>query len=454
MKKISLILAGALCLYPSFAHADDDVIAEDITLDQQAVNEADVDQAIKELAADDASVENIIKEAEAIQAGTSSTVEAKAVIPAQEPLAQEPEKASPKKKKSFWDNILSVFKVKEEKSRTCEAAFSEMVKQETTSIDFSNTTDFAQNGDKFMTEYYKKLKETNSFGTHSQNLYINLSNINNPEAIIAFAKKWSDVCDKDGKTVLWNVSGNKDLGDGIADAINLAKVYSLNFANTSVTDITITKIASVLDIQSAGNLVCVDLSGTKVSKEGVATLKAAFQKAKVEREIKTPGKYCHLAGEDHSGVIYDEVPAIFKPKAKKARKAKANLNIAPVVPVVEAPSVEETIAEVPDVDVPEANVSEDVSQDLEIAQVTEEVSAAVEASVVEDGAESESAAVVAEPSEPAIDIPENTDDQIKEVLEEANNLIAQAEQEVATGNASQEAPAEEVDLADIAEAVS
>lgn len=216
--------------------------------------------------------------------------------------------SSSKTSKSLWNDVLKLFKV-EEPSRTSDEALSTMLKNQNVVIDFSNVTDFDQNGDAKMSEYWQQLVSTDSFGTKSPNIYVNLSNTG---VSVEFISKWSAEFKKAGKTVIWNLSDNKNLGDNVIDAIDIPSVYSLNLCGTSVTDVGLAKVAASLETNGICNLVCIHLSDSGVTESGVASLKVAIQKAVESWRIKNPGKELKLQGSDGSGVIYEKIPSLPK----------------------------------------------------------------------------------------------------------------------------------------------
>lgn len=236
-------------------------------------------------------------------------------------------KADDGKQTSFFDQ----FKVSEQAPRTCQAALDEMIKNGTVTIDLSYTTDFAENGDATFSACYNKLKETNSFGTNSSNLYINLSKTNvTPE----FIAKWSAEFKKDKKTVLWNLSDNPNLSDSVIDSIaDLSNVCSLNLANTGVTDTGIAKLSSLIETGGLKTISLITLSGTKATDQAVSTLRDAFKKALDTWQTANAGKTYPLEGE--GGVTFNKpfVPQDFKIETKVPGQAEP----ATVAPVTATP---------------------------------------------------------------------------------------------------------------------
>jgi hypothetical protein len=254
------------------------------------------------------------------------------------------------KKRSWWDAILNLFKIKEEK-RTAEQAFDNMVENQNVVIDFSNVTDFAQNGDAKMAEYYQKLIATKSFGTKSPNLYVNLSNTG---VTLEFVSKWATQFKKDNKSVIWNLSDNKNLDDNVIDALDFSSVYSLNLSGTSVSDTGIAKISAILETSGIGKLVCIHLSGTKVTDTGINSLKSSIQKAVELWKTQNPGKEYKLQGDAGSGVVFEKIPEFPKNKKIESKSSqpttgKVTGNTAPAIPAIpEIPEVApQTLAATP-----------------------------------------------------------------------------------------------------------
>lgn len=365
MKQFIPILAGALLVFVSFVNAEEVASSEAVQTEQQpsatqtideankvleeltqtetpnvGENAAEAEPAASQVASETTTAQNAASTLTSVNPVTSqatpvlgtdnsATNQAAPALGAvdpdasNQPVVQNNPQQAQSKKPSIWDKFLNLFKASEPKARTCEEAFNEM---EGISINFANTTDFAISGDKYMDLRYQKIKDTNAFNTRSSNLYIDISNLNVESSVItAFIGKWSKIFSQDKKTVLWNLSENKSLGDDVIDNIDLSNTYSLNLANTSVSDLTVTKIVSILSIQNNGMPVCINLSGTKVSDAAIESLKAALQKAKTEFESKNPGKVYSLEGENNSGVIFKKLPNFLKPALKKPIPVQSNL---------------------------------------------------------------------------------------------------------------------------------
>ncbi|MDR1391392.1 MAG: hypothetical protein LBI95_03455 [Holosporales bacterium] len=244
---------------------------------------------------------------------------------------------SSESKASWWESILKFFKVSEEASRTCEQALAKMEKEKSISIDLSNTSDFEEKGDETMANYYAKLIETNAFGTHSKNLYINLAKTNASNACIS---KWMETFKKDGKIIVLNLSDNSNLGDDFLEALDFRLTYSINLANTEITDNGISKLISMLETNGIGKLVCINLSGTKVTEAGIESLKAAIQKAVEMWKTENPGKDYDLEGDNESGIIYNQIPNLEKVSTDQADSSPESLNNESSLSVIPEPNDE------------------------------------------------------------------------------------------------------------------
>lgn len=408
MKHLISILSGSLFACVSFVYAEESA-SENTNIEQQ-VSEAQVStegEISQELSTPDAT--NNVELPVQTTPETQNAVDVNNSTATEQPVASVPTtQVKTPEKISIWDKILNMFKVSEPKAKTCEEAFNKM---EGISVNFSNTSDFAENGDKYMDLYYQKIKQTNSFGTRSANLYIDISNLNvNSDVLLNFIGKWSKIFSEDKKTVLWNLSDNKSLEDNVIDSIDLSNMYSLNLSNTSITDLTVNKIISILNIQNTGKLVCVNLSGTKVSAAAVESLKAAFQKAKTDFESKNPGKTYDLEGDNNSGVIFNKLPGFLK-QSTKIPVSKTESITAPV-------SAEETSVEtqLPAVESPVAETT--AITETPISENNEETTSVTETTDTSSSAISEASANT------------TTNQEINDVLNEADKLIENAEQAV------------------------
>ena len=410
MNKIKLVIVGTLLAYTPIVNAGD-------------VNEVDV-AAGGEIAT---TMPDVVPTPATDTNATSATPQ----VPG----------AKATKKRSWWDAILNLFKVKDEK-RTAEQAFDDMVENQNVVIDFSNVTDFAQNGDAKMAEYYQKLIATKSFGTKSPNLYVNLSNTG---VTLEFVSKWAAQFKKDNKSVVWNLSDNKNLDDNVIDALDFASVYSLNLSGTSVSDTGIAKISAILETSGIGKLVCIHLSGSKVTDAGVNSLKSSIQKAVEIWKTKNPGREYKLQGESNSGVVFEKIPEFPKAKKKVGQTAEPIVaaSTVPAVPAIpEIPTAQEavspTLPTIPAND--EGNSVADIIPETDIPAAAPALEATVPTTspsdvdsmaVMNEGAEK----APATPSESTVEGAANT------ALSEADAVIESAT--AASAGASAEMPAVE-----------
>ena len=304
MKKIISLLSGTLCSLTFFVNAENAAVEAPAATTETQVSGQDQD------------VQNPETEAQATATAENGPAieENNTAVDPQENASDPDQKA--KKRGSWWDQILKFLKVDNVK-RTTGEAYNEMGNNQNVVIDFSNVTDFAQNGEAKMAEYYNKIKATKSFGSNSPNLYVNLSNTGVSNEFVA---KWAGEFAKDKKTVIWNLSDNPNLDDGVIDSLDLPSIRSLNLSGTSVSDAGITKIGAMLEANGIGQLVCVHLSGTKVTEAGVAALKNSTQKAVEVWKAKNPGKNYELKGQNNSGVEFEKIPTFPKHPGPRGKK--------------------------------------------------------------------------------------------------------------------------------------
>ena len=263
MERKIYIIVGAFCLEAFFANAGEisdnslnveTEIAEDVAVapETPAVPEVNIEAATTGEQGDIASTEvalagnettdlDVLSQSEEASAslGTTTSTTGNTLLGASQAANPSVSANTTKKaKSSLWDKVLKLFKIFDNKTRTCEQALEKMLKEKTVSVDFSNTSDFVQNGDAAMTSYYQTLVSTKSFGSNSPNLYVNLSKTGVTSEFIA---KWAAEFQKAKKLVLWNLSDNATIDDSVLDVIPLTDTYSLNLSNTGVTDAAVAK---------------------------------------------------------------------------------------------------------------------------------------------------------------------------------------------------------------------
>ncbi|MDR1034330.1 MAG: hypothetical protein LBL32_00075 [Holosporales bacterium] len=182
---------------------------------------------------------------------------------------------------------------------TCNNALKRAVGLSNNILNLSGVTDFPINGDATIRQYYQLLITTSSFGTHSTNIYIDLSKTGVTAANLAH---WTRIFGADGKVLVLNLSYNESISDEVIDVLDLQKTYYLNFASTSVTDAGLAKIVNSIMANGIGCLVCINLTDSNVTENGIETLRAAMRKAAAETETKD-GRRRVLSGTD--GVIWN-----------------------------------------------------------------------------------------------------------------------------------------------------
>ena len=161
----------------------------------------------------------------------------------------------------------------------------------------------------------------------------------------------------DKKTVIWNLSDNKNLDDSVVDALDFSSIYSLNLSGTSITDAGIARISATLETNGIGKLVCIHLSGSKVTDTGVASLKASMQKAVELWKTQNPGKDYKLQGADNSGVVFEKIPTLPN-KGVKKQQGGANQSSGSATSVSIPSPVAETSIPTTDTQVAQGTASE------------------------------------------------------------------------------------------------
>ncbi|MDR0942433.1 MAG: hypothetical protein LBM19_02345, partial [Holosporales bacterium] len=253
--------------------------------------------------------------------------------------------SQPSKDAKGKDFSFKQFKIPDA-SRTCDDAFKAFMQKRIPEIDLSNVSDFTTNGDGTIEAAYQKLVETKSFGASSPNLSIVLSNTG---VATEFISKWEETFKKDNKTVIWNLSYNKELGDDVIDALSdsLDNVYSLNLEHTSFTDAGIAKLATHIEQNGIGKLKCIFLTSAKVTQQGVDSLRTAIQTAVAAWETKNPGKKYELEG--NNGVVFEPTAYLSKATAtpktddmQTAISAKPETKTEPEINITAIPATTET----------------------------------------------------------------------------------------------------------------
>ncbi|MDR0640366.1 MAG: hypothetical protein LBF65_01365 [Holosporales bacterium] len=194
--------------------------------------------------------------------------------------------------------------------KTSQAALECTKTKQDSRIDFSGVTDW--NLEDFMQAYAAYI-ETNSFGTCSPNVAIDVSGTN---ITIDQAKEILATCINDGRIVVLTLSNNSHIGDEVIGGINLAHVASLNLRNTGFTDAGIALLVTAIGAQGLGQLRCVDVSGTKVTQEGVNSLRQAMRDQAIKQNIVLEGKDGVIAargGGMHLGTNHQHPPPVVQP---------------------------------------------------------------------------------------------------------------------------------------------
>ncbi|MDR3224376.1 MAG: hypothetical protein LBT03_02225 [Holosporales bacterium] len=170
-------------------------------------------------------------------------------------------------------------------------------------LDFGSVSDFQTNGDAAVAAILAKLNETNSYGTNSPNIYINLSNTGiNSSTLLNLATKLGD----NERDILLNVSYNGGIGDDAIDAIIsslLPNMFALNIAGTTVTDVGIRKLAACIEQNGLGKLRSINIKGTRITKPAAMALQMAYRNALGRWQAENPGQTLYIGGGIESDFI-------------------------------------------------------------------------------------------------------------------------------------------------------
>ncbi|MDR0695789.1 MAG: hypothetical protein LBF56_03425 [Holosporales bacterium] len=338
MKRIVSILTALLFAYvPSVIAGDEQVAAGQQPTDPSLSESAG--QAVV-AATTDADIAAVLSEAEALVASDESGAAAAAAQPDAPAAAEMPavtqevaatdgdeaavpvvaDTAKPKKHEQHGSkSAFESFKVPEEPVRTCDEACAKSMKDKNVISDFSNTSDFAENGVAGVTKCLAEIEKTQAYGTHSSNRYINVSNSNLSNELVKEVvnaivnnKKVHDAAHgkaatKDSQyTVLLNIAGNPSVGDGAVQAIGglLSAICCLNLAGTNISDSGIEQLIALINGAGIQHLNSINISNTRVTPAGAAKLKEAI----AAWLSSHPEAKCELGGD--GGVIYKERPAV------------------------------------------------------------------------------------------------------------------------------------------------
>ncbi|MDR3031335.1 MAG: hypothetical protein LBU35_03045 [Holosporales bacterium] len=218
-------------------------------------------------------------------------------------------------KKKISRSVFDQFKIPEQKQRTCQEALDQSIADGSGILDLSATTDFAQNGWAAIEAFLRKIKETNSFGTYSKNLSVDLSKTNVTPEILSMLMERAKL---DGLTLILNLYYNKTIGDETIDVIgSFSNIYSIILRGTNISDVGIAKFNAILEMSGIGVLHSVDVSETNVSPGGAKVLAEQMQKAIEAWKIQNPTSTYNIKG---AGVIYEESSFVKVPRKRQGLK--------------------------------------------------------------------------------------------------------------------------------------
>ena len=162
------------------------------------------------------------------------------------------------------------------KPSTCKEAVDGMSDLPSSIFDFSNTTDFTTNGLSAVLDKLTKSNSTNAKGTYSTNAYFNFSKTG---IVASDIGRILDECQKQKKTVLLNLSFNKNIDDSVLNVLanNLKIIFELNLNNTNLTDAFVDEFIKLTNEIGTHYLDSINLSDTKISEAAIQRLKTAMR---------------------------------------------------------------------------------------------------------------------------------------------------------------------------------
>ena len=158
--------------------------------------------------------------------------------------------------------------------RTCDMALKRMLDERLMIIDMSKVVDFAEKGRETILNYYKTIKDTNSYGTKSNNIYVNLSQT---EVSAALIEELMNLFINDGKNVILNLSHNKSVDDNVVRMLfsgdKIKHIHTLSLSETNITDDSVNTIGNAIERNGICRLNRISLSGNNISPDLVNKLK-------------------------------------------------------------------------------------------------------------------------------------------------------------------------------------
>lgn len=259
--KLLIFLVGAVFLSSMAKAAETAVVANDVV---ESVPEISV--PVQEMGG-----ENSVLDVQ-VDATTSNTLLSPAVSQNQTDRNKIPEKAMDEKKVA---------------GRTCQQSLDIAVAEKTNMLDLTKVSDFAQNGLATIQAFLAKVKETDSFGTHSKNVSIDLTETGVGLDVVSLILEQAKL---EGFNLILNLSFNESIGDDVLNLVDsFENIFSIFLRDTNISDVGVSKLCAILETSGIGKLHTVDISGTKVTNDGV---KIFAQKLKTSWETKNPGTQC------------------------------------------------------------------------------------------------------------------------------------------------------------------
>ncbi len=160
------------------------------------------------------------------------------------------------------------------RQRTCDMALKRMLDERLMIIDMSKVVDFAEKGRETILTCYKTIKDTNSYGTKSNNIYVNLAQT---EVSAALIEELMNLFINDGKNVILNLSHNKSVDDNVVRMLfsgdKIKHIHTLSLSETNITDDSVNTIGNAIERNGICRLSRISLSGNNISQDLVNKLK-------------------------------------------------------------------------------------------------------------------------------------------------------------------------------------
>jgi hypothetical protein len=178
--------------------------------------------------------------------------------------------------KSASKSVFEQFALPEKYRPTCAEALNEVNQSGNGILDFGGARDFRENGREAIISAVKMVIDTNSFGTHSPNTYFDVSNTGIDLTVLEEVIRQLIA---NNKILVMNLAGNENLGDGVIELLPFPCLASVNLSNTQVTDAGVARVITLVQEHGLGHLRHIILTGTLVTEEAVAELRATLERA-------------------------------------------------------------------------------------------------------------------------------------------------------------------------------